>query len=177
MSEPATVTTEEGVERFLTEEEWQPAPSWAGERVATVRRVPKLVYSAPPEDSTASLDSPWAEPVWLTPTIEKISELLQLPPNWNSYRAAPVRSELAAALVTLLAQIMGDDTPPPSVVPTASGGLQAEWHRKGYDLEIEVCSPSRFVAYFEEIETGKTESRSVVSDLRPLVEWINAVTG
>jgi len=176
MPELAAVTPAEA-ERFLTEEDWQPAPSWAGERAASAQAGPRLVYSAPTQDSTASFASPWTEPAWLAPTIEKLSELLQLPPNWDSYRAAPVRSELAAALLTLLIEVMGDDTPPPSVVPTASGGLQAEWHRKGFDLEIEVCSASRFDAYFEELATGKAESRSVISDLRTLVEWINAVSG
>jgi hypothetical protein len=103
-------------------------------------------------------------------------ELLRLPRNWSTYRAAPVRPELATALLRLLVEIMDDDTPPPTVVPTASGGLQAEWHRKGYDLEIEVCSSSRFEAHFENVESGETETRSVISDLRPLVDWIASIS-
>ncbi|MFP3941452.1 MAG: hypothetical protein ACLF0P_14225 [Thermoanaerobaculia bacterium] len=71
---------------------------------------------------------------------------------------------------------MDDDTPPPSVVPTATGGVQAEWHRKGYDFEIEVLSPARFVAHFEDVESGEIESRAVVSDLRPLIEWIALIS-
>ena len=177
MPELARAARTDSTERLLTDEDWVPTPSWIEERTPSEPAALRLVHLAPSATPTAWFDPLFSEPAWLATTVEKLAELLQLPPNWSSYRAATVRPELASALLALLLEVMGDDTPAPAIVPTASGGLQAEWHRKGYDLEIEVCSPSRFVAHFENVKTGKVESLSVVSDLRRLVEWIIAVSG
>lgn len=177
MPELAATTRDEIMELHLTEEDWRPAASWPEPHAVPRPTGPRLVYLSLSESPSASVDPPWTEPAWLEPTLQKLAELLRLPPDWSSYRAAPVRPELASALVRLLVEVMGDDTPPPTVVPTASGGVQAEWHRKGYDLEIEVLSPSRFWAYFEDLESGEVESEAVISDLRRLVDWIASISG
>lgn len=160
----------------LTDQDWWPTAASVQERSeagpVTLGGFPRAIAEAP----TLSSGSPWDRPGWIEPVVQKLGELLQLPRNWSSYRSEPVRAEIATALLQLLLEVMADETPPPAVVPTASGGLQAEWHRGGYDLEIEAFSPYRFEAHIEELETGKVQSLQVISDLRPLVEWIALVS-
>lgn len=163
-------------ELHLTERDWWPTAYPAHERGEAGALTLEGSHRAISEASTASIESPWNGPSWIEPVVHRLWELLQLPRNWSSYRSEPVRPELATALLRLLLEVMADDTPPPAVVPTASGGLQAEWHRGGYDLELEVSSPYRFEAHLEEVETGRAESRQVISDLRPVVEWIALVS-
>ncbi len=76
-------------------------------------------------------------PNWLEPTILRMLDLPWDDDNWNddAKRTDPVA---AANLFRLLTSILDDAAPPPSIVPTWRGGVQAEWHKNGVDLEIEV---------------------------------------
>jgi hypothetical protein len=76
-------------------------------------------------------------PVWAEPTIKAILALPWDRDNWAD-GATRTRPEAAANLLLVLVNTLKDDTPPPtSVVPTWCGGVQAEWHIGGFDLEIE----------------------------------------
>jgi hypothetical protein len=107
-------------------------------------------------------------PDWFRPTLEGICALGELRQNWDSYGAKPVDPRCAESAIMLLLSIMGPNTPVPAVVPTSRGGLQLEWHTGGIDFEIEVNSPSRFHAVFEDNRTGEEWEKVVTSDLRPL---------
>ena len=80
------------------------------------------------------------EPVrirWLRPTIEGLSRL-----PWDDVNPPdgrkPLEERAAGKLLWLLCQVMGNETiPPTSIVPTWRGGVTAEWHVNGFDLEIE----------------------------------------
>lgn len=52
----------------------------------------------------------------------------------------------------------------PSIVPTHRGGLQAEWHRKGVDLEIEVFEDGQVEYFF----TGPPD-RFLVEHLKEII--------
>ena len=73
----------------------------------------------------------------------------------NRIRISEYGEELVAAsggkgndrLSEILKVILDEQAPPPSIVPTWVGGIQAEWHHNGIDLEIEV-SPNGNVEYF-----------------------------
>jgi hypothetical protein len=79
-------------------------------------------------------------PSWVVPVTSRLSELLDLPPNWNGTAAAPVEPRLAELAVNaVLASVMPEDCPPlPQVVPCIDGGLQLEWHRGGWDVEVQL---------------------------------------
>ena len=71
---------------------------------------------------------------------------------------------------------MDESTPAPQLVPTPSGGIQAEWHENGIDLEIETLSSTRFAFYFEDLESGEIEDGVIEADLTPLMPWIRRLT-
>ena len=86
-------------------------------------------------------------PTWFGPTISAIANLNWDDSDWKD-GAEPPHPVAAARLLLLLSQILGDDTPPPSICPTWRGGVQAEWHPQGYDLEIEAVPDGSFEYYF-----------------------------
>jgi len=103
-------------------------------------------------------------PAWLKTTVGAVARLLELDPNWDSYGAPPVDSGHAEAILNLLAEILDDNAPSPSVVPTSAGGVQAEWHMAGIDLEIETLSRHRFAFFFEDERTGDEWDEIVTDD-------------
>jgi len=94
-----------------------------------------------------------------------VAGLLELEPNWDSYGALPIEAAHAEAILNLLAEVLGDDAPTPSVVPTSIGGVQVEWHLAGIDLEIETLSRYRFAVSFED-ELSGDEWEDIVTDNR-----------
>lgn len=86
-------------------------------------------------------------PIWFGPTISAIANLNWDDSDWKD-GAEPPHPVAAARLLLLLSQILGDDAPPPSICPTWRGGVQAEWHPLGCDLEIEAVPDGPFEYYF-----------------------------
>lgn len=85
---------------------------------------------------------------WFSATLKRITELLQLPSNWDGYGASEVRTEVARRALTSLLSLLDDDSPTPSVVPLSDGGLQVEWHRHSRSLEIEFPASGSASFYF-----------------------------
>ena len=96
-----------------------------------------------------------SEPVWLYEVLHEITVLARLPANWDSYGGRPLDGATAVAAIRLLAQIMGDDSPAPSVVPTSLGGIQLEWHRGEIDLEIQIDPEEKVDAWYHSRTTGE----------------------
>ena len=90
---------------------------------------------------------------WQADVLSKVLNLADLPANWNSYGAKPLRHDTALFAMLVLENIMQGDTPLPDVVPTAGGGLQLEWHEHGVDLEINVKEPNRCEYWFEDLRS------------------------
>ena len=68
----------------------------------------------------------------------KLIELSLLENNWDSYGGKPITQFALAEAQLLLKALSGIQAVDPSVVPCSNGGIQLEWHRNGYDLEIEI---------------------------------------
>ena len=83
---------------------------------------------------------------WFEPTLVAMGRLrwgvVHLPEG-----ARGTQPGAAADLLRLLAMVLDDKSPTPSVVPTWRGGVQAEWHENGVVLEIE-ADPSGSVEYY-----------------------------
>ncbi|MCL4850147.1 MAG: hypothetical protein KJZ78_02055 [Bryobacteraceae bacterium] len=101
-------------------------------------------------------------PAWLKPTIQVLTDLLQLPQNWDGYGASQVREQIAQQALLMLIEVMENDAPPPSIVPLSDGGVQVEWHRRGKNLEIEFPADEAPSFYYYEDESG-VESEGQVS--------------
>lgn len=83
---------------------------------------------------------------WLGPTTAAMARLPWYETNLPDGRNAP-QPEAAAELLWLLVRALDDNTiPPTGIVPTWRGGVAAEWHIGGFDLEIE-CDPNGTIEY------------------------------
>ncbi len=80
-------------------------------------------------------------PAWLREVEDEMVKLLSLEAGWDSYGALQVDPAQVVSAIALLRRIVNEvDTSRPSVVPTNKGGVQLEWHERGTDLEIEMCT-------------------------------------
>ena len=111
-------------------------------------------------------------PSWLDAARECAS-LVELERDWDSYGGRPVHQSIAQAATNLILQLGRPGVPSPTVVPTARGGIQLEWHTSKVDLEIEVISPGRLSALFEDHENGQQWEREFDSDLTLLVKAVD----
>ena len=79
---------------------------------------------------------------WLPSVAQDIANLpwpaTHLPDDRRPLEPAPA----AELLIVLLRHLRHDALPPTSVNPTGDGGVTAQWHLPGYDLEI-FCEPSQ----------------------------------
>ena len=117
----------------------------------------KLVIEVPKGQFTSWLEA-----------LDGLVELLDFPDNWDSDGAPEIDVRCVRSLLELLFQISYPNTPPPAIVPTVFGGVQAEWHQKGLDLEIEVNSPNRFAVYCKDHKKNKVWEDDATTDFRPL---------
>lgn len=108
------------------------------------------------------------EPRWLRPVLGQISTILALPQNWDSYDAPQVSTQCAESAIRILSSILNADSPPPTIVPTALGGMQIEWHRNGIDLEIEITPEQKYSGFFEDGNTGDSWEGDITFDPDPI---------
>ena len=99
---------------------------------------------------------------WFKSTLEKF---LALPFHTDNWSTGANRTQWSAMqqLFNVLLPVLPDDAPTPDIVPTWLGGVQAEWHRKGLDLEI-YANPGEAVEYF--FNSGEEEDEGNAWDNR-----------
>ncbi len=94
---------------------------------------------------------------WRRKLAETLDRLQLLQSNWNSYAAKPVDPAVLSAAEDLLRRLSFLDLLMPTIVPTAEGGVQIEWHDRGVDLEIELLSPEKYRLSFDDLASGQEE--------------------
>ena len=93
-----------------------------------------VLYKTPPSER---LKLPKNEVRWSKTTIKALCNLPWGEGNLPDERKPP-RFEAAGGLLAVLVMVLEDETmPPTSIVPTSRGGVAAEWHVNGFDLEVE----------------------------------------
>ena len=95
------------------------------------------------------IDTPRRQ-TWQIDVLTQIVKLLRLNDNWDTYGAKSLCLSTGRAMYSVLNALMRDETPVPTIVPTSDGTLQAEWHTRQIDLEIEVISDSLIDVYFKD---------------------------
>lgn len=90
---------------------------------------------------------PVAPPPWLLPVERALQELFELPAGWDGRLAARVSEVAVAGCVEVLSRTMAEHSPAPQLVPLPDGGLQAEWHADGHDVEIEITGTGAVHAF------------------------------
>jgi len=163
----------------ITDNDWEPR------NTSTVSQQPlSLVgYRAAPRqivlpflDGKLVMTCEGPTPAWLPAVVAKLHELATLPPNWDSYRSAPVKRSCLFAAVQLLLAVMQDNSPAPAVVPTNRVTVLLEWHKRGIDLEIDVLGPDRFHVVAEDASRGIEWESDVGADLTEIVQFIGRIS-
>lgn len=95
-------------------------------------------------------------PGWLVAAMKTLNEIIALPNNWDSYGADRIQERTAFYLLEILAGLVGENTPVPSLIPSPNGAIQIEWHTMDIDLEIEV-EPSGRISVYGEDQRGEVE--------------------
>jgi hypothetical protein len=108
------------------------ASGWGG--VAATSFVPG-VWAAEPSRVSISADG---GPSWIGGLEARLNELLELPGNWDTYGALPINVEHVVSGVKLLAHLVDDASPAPSVVPTVGRGIQFDWDMTNHAIEIRI---------------------------------------
>ena len=94
---------------------------------------------------------------WLPPVLTRLEELRCLSAGWDSPNSLPIREDAVQSTLKFLWQVMQPVTPPPSIVPLGSGGLQIEWHRAGWNVEIEFDEDACTPIYVHELATNEEQ--------------------
>lgn len=103
-----------------------------------------VTFAAVPQDNPGETTSSGIR--WLSPTTAAMARLPWFETNLPDGRTPP-QPEAAANLLWLMAMALENNTiPPTGIIPTWRGGVTAEWHVNGFDLEIE-CDPSGTIEY------------------------------
>ena len=108
-------------------------------------------------------------------SVEAVTDLLSLPPGWNSYSAQPIAPQNAARAIQLLAEFLGPETPLPAVIPMVRGGIQLEWHTKRANVEIYIESPNNVSFFAEKVGSGKSSEGSLPGHEHELRLWLTYV--
>jgi hypothetical protein len=121
-------------------------------------------------------------PRWFNDHLNlELNRLFALTPGWDGYTADEVTIEAVHEMVEVLFVAVSRMTVPPQFFPLADGGLQAEWHIGGNDIEIEVDGAGSAYALATK-STGETvtdaEIQADVDDpqLRVLATFLNELS-
>jgi hypothetical protein len=75
---------------------------------------------------------------WLRNAQRKITELKQLPENWDSYGSRPIQQAAIEKAADLLAILSKLGLPPAQIFPVPGGGIQFEFQQDRRELELEI---------------------------------------
>src|SRR6266481_9346274 len=67
--------------------------------------------------------------------IAHLGELLNEHDGWDGHHGKLLRPEIAYYVFNLLLSILTKSVPVPHLMLMSDGGLQIEWHKKGWDIE------------------------------------------
>jgi hypothetical protein len=112
---------------------------------------------------------------WLRESLRKISELAQLPENWDSYGSRSIQEKAVRQASEALDVLSDLDLPPPQIFPVPGGGLQLEFDQDGRGLEIEFL-PDGTIEYLMVADNGEMREGSIPygsrGDLHLLAYWL-----
>jgi hypothetical protein len=142
--------------------------SWSGSPTMLTTR-PR---SQPPQNSTVFSNS---RPAWANDALQKLGALMELPAGWDGHRGNLITSVAVTYTFNILGRIMQPGVPLPSITPLSYGGVQLEWHRKGWDVEIEVFGPGRLQVFARDLKTGNENEFELGADLSALLGFVENI--
>jgi len=113
---------------------------------------------------------------WPEAVADRLVKLRKLAAGWDGHGAQPISRTIVDYTCALLPRLVRPGVPPPFIAPIATGGLQLEWHRNGWDLEVEIEGPGRIYVYARELATGQEWETDLADDLSALQPKLNAIS-
>ena len=132
----------------------------------------------------APADRPHPSPVvwttvldWRPAAARRLDYLKGLPVGWDGHGGLPVTRPAAGfALAVMSAILRPGRTPLPSIMPLSYGGVQLEWHRKAWDIEIEIVRPYEVYAWARNLATGHECELNLAAEFGVLAELIDHIS-
>ena len=100
-------------------------------------------------------------PHWAGPVLQSLSDRWGATVGCDSYGAQPTNPQLVAKLLNILSELMQPTYLPPQITPLADGGVQAEWHVLGRDLELVVAADGHPTYYYFDPGAGAEEEAEI----------------
>jgi hypothetical protein len=111
--------------------------------------------------------------------MKRLSELVQLPDNWDGYGSPRLQPAVVSAAFDLLRTLSAFHLPSPELFPVSGGGLQFEWQADKCELEIEVLPEGLLEFLIVDAKGEMREGRLLPSPLLSehiyrLVHWFRS---
>ena len=113
---------------------------------------------------------------WGAAMQNRLGELTVLPIGWDGYFGQPVSAQCASFVAGMLESLYQDGVPAPSLVPGSDGGLQVEWHRKMFDVELDVLDVQNVVATLVDRHTEEEKVVALRDDFSGIIDWIRLLS-
>ena len=122
---------------------------------AIVRRETGVSATATPTPAIASN--------WRDAAFARLLQLGNLQTGWDGHYGKPLDEGISTMAAALLERFESWRAPMPAIMPLSDGGVQIEWHRKGWDIEIEMVSKGEINVFAHDILNG-VEDNFLLSD-------------
>ncbi|UIY25901.1 hypothetical protein LZK76_10920 [Rhizobium leguminosarum] len=110
---------------------------------------------------------------WWPSLQARFNELASLEKGWDGYQGRPVIFTVATFAANLLERICIEGISEPALVPGSDGTMQIEWHKNGFDVEIDVLGPNKVVAMRYDHKSGQEEVVELENDFSVLLTWMS----
>jgi hypothetical protein len=110
-------------------------------------------------------------------SLRTISELANLPDNWDSYGSPRLKSSAVQRAVEVLVAARSSYAPAPRIAAVSGGGLQIEWEMGARELEIEVLPDGSIEILMVEGEMmieSPAPAEQVNSIVPTFLHWLSA---
>jgi len=118
------------------------------------------------DNSSAAFNVPTCD--WKERAIKRLAELCALPQGWDGHNGKPANHDAVMFAANIIVGLMRPRVPMPSIMPLSYGGVQIEWHRNNWDVEIEVAAPNRMHVFGCNLASGREESLDLTNSLEPI---------
>jgi hypothetical protein len=107
--------------------------------------------------------------------IRRMEAVAHYGPNWDGAGAYPVSTEAKVSAAQLVGAIAERSVPSPTVGATPEGGIQFEWHRGGWDVEVEVRRNGAVEIWGESREGDETLWAESLDDIPKLIGVLSSI--
>lgn len=138
--------------QFLSESDWKllDTSRVAGSWSARLSDHPRDAMTIPGQEGGLLIEFEGTKPWWLDEAVASLDRIVNLPDDWDGYGGRRPTLMAAKQALEILDEVLSPGVPLPSIVPTNRGGIQLEWHRQGFDLEVEIMPDHSISAYLDD---------------------------